>query len=214
MLTLLIETSTEKGCVFIFDEERLVFEEYLPPGLHNSAALMPAVERGLAALQIPLKRIGLIGVGIGPGSYTGLRVGAMAAKTLSFASHIPLVGLCTLECFDSQANVPFAAIIDAKIGGAYLLAANNIPIVCPLEELPLHLKGISQLVTPSSKAFIHKVSLLHPSVNWTWEENVPNPLAMLKVALHKFKQSSYSLDGSVDLLYLRKTQAEIEKEKS
>lgn len=212
MLTLLIETSTEKGAVFLFEKDQLLFEGFLPPGLHNSTDLLPTLDGGLKSLGITTAEIALIGVGIGPGSYTGLRVGAMAAKTISYVHAIPLVGLCTLCCFSSQQKDPFAVIIDAKIGGAYLHVDNKAPLVSSLVDLPIHLGKVRRLITPNKQVLSVKLSQLYPSLQLEWEEARPCPKTMLRATLEKVKQKEYTTDGSVELLYMRKTQAEIERQ--
>lgn len=209
MLTLLIETSTERGVVFIFEDGKLVFEGILPPGLHNSTDLLPAIERGLKHLNIGVKDIGLIGTGVGPGSYTGLRVGAMAAKTLSYANKIPLVGLCSLDCFTSSTEQTFGVIIDAKIGGAYLKVPGKEALVCALDEVSGNLGNIRHLVTPNAKMLSQKLAHIE---GLSWEEVHPNAQTMYDIAVRRHQEGLYSIDGSVDLLYMRKTQAEIERE--
>lgn len=213
MLTLLIETSTERGGVFLFKENELLFENYFPPGLHNSASLMPAIQNGLFRTGVSVADLALIGVGVGPGSYTGLRVGAMAAKMLSYACKIPLVSLCTLDCFASSHAENYAVVIDAKIGGVYLKLAHGTPLVCPLNELLLHLNHVNTLVTPNSKMLsvrLQQVGAGHGHLRW--EECYPNPHVMLQMTLEAYHRKQYTTDGSAQLLYMRKTQAEIERE--
>lgn len=212
MLTLLIDTSTERGVVFIFDEDKLVFNGLLPPGLHNSTDLLPAIADGFKQLGIAAKDLGLIGVGVGPGSYTGLRVAAMAAKALSYAGKIPLVGICTLSVFASCKDEPYAVIIDAKIGGAYLQVPGKEPLVSALADLPAHLEGIATLVSPSCSQLAAKLSQIYPDNQWSWEEVSPNPHVMYRAAMHLHDSGRFTTDGSVELLYMRKTQAEIERD--
>lgn len=212
MLTLLIETSTERGAAFLFTNKELIFESYFPPGLHNSTDLMPAMQACLAKCHYSPADINVIGVGVGPGSYTGLRVGAMAAKMLSYALKIPLVGLCTLDCFASKQHNPYAVIIDAKMGGAYLQVDGGIPLVCQLNELPAHLQKTNVLVTPNGELLKKKLLSIYPDTHWCWENLPPDPYKMLGAAQAKFEAGQFTLDGTVELLYMRKTQAEIEKE--
>ena len=87
---LLIDTATERGIVSIFDQETQLFHADLPYGLNNSKHLLPKIQEGLLSLGLEPKDLHCIACGTGPGSYTGMRVGAMTAKTLSFALEIPL----------------------------------------------------------------------------------------------------------------------------
>jgi tRNA threonylcarbamoyladenosine biosynthesis protein TsaB len=84
--------------------------------------LIPCVADLLASGGIGAREIELIGVGLGPGSYTGLRVGVMAAKTLAYVTGAPLVGLDSLEAV--AWNAPGSArrisvVADAQRGEVY-----------------------------------------------------------------------------------------------
>ena len=88
-MILLIETSTERGLIAIGSKNQILFEKALPFGFNNSTHLIPTIDEALSKLQIKISDLQGIAVGIGPGSYTGIRIGAAAAKTLSFACRLP-----------------------------------------------------------------------------------------------------------------------------
>lgn len=220
MITLLIETSTERGIVALYDNTTPLFHAELPFGYNNSKFLLPTLEKELKEAKISLNQIGLIAVGIGPGSYTGIRIGVMVAKTLAFAEKLPLVGVCTLEGFVPDQDGTFAAVIDAKIGGLYLLKGkkkgNHItytsqPEVCALEKIGERLTDVETLITPCSTRIKPLLEKHYPGSSWKWLEASPNPLHLIKSALDKFKKGEASSDTHLNLLYLRKTQAEVEK---
>lgn len=222
MTTLLIETSTERGLTALHDGSKLLRYTDLPFGYQNSKFLLPTIEEMLASTHSDIHQLTLIACGIGPGSYTGIRAGAIVAKTLSYALQIPLVGICSLEGFVPKNNGKFVAMIDAKIGGAYLIKGQKTdhdvtyisqPIVSPLIEIAEHLIGIETIVTPYCQTLQEKMKDLFPEKNWIWEETAPSANALMKRALQKFALKQVSYDSHLDLLYLRKTQAEIEKEK-
>jgi tRNA threonylcarbamoyladenosine biosynthesis protein TsaB len=221
MLTLLIETSTERGIVAILQGLKVTSRVELPYGLSNSSYLLPAIENQFHAQSLSLKDFNLIVVGVGPGSYTGIRVAATTAKSLAYASRLPLIGMCSLEGFTPENEGPFAALIDAKIGGAYILKGImqngkcsfiSQPTVCSLEKLQTELKDITTIVTPNSKVIKPKLEELFPDSEWEWEERSPNPIQIVSTALHKFETGADSDVNSLELLYLRKTQAELERE--
>ena len=120
MLSLIIDTSTERGCAVFFDGHEILFQGNFPFGLNNSKYLLPEIERGFKILGRSPDDLDCVAVGIGPGSYTGIRVGVMVAKTLVFALNKPLITFCSLEAFLPAQKVPYAVILDAKIGGAYV----------------------------------------------------------------------------------------------
>src|SRR5262245_57677915 len=119
MITLLMETSTEQGVVAIFSGDKPLFCQQLPFGLNQAHALPQLLQQGLEATGLTLQQIELVAAGIGPGSYTGMRIGAVVAKTTAYAAELPLVGVCSLEAFVPNQEGLFASLIDARMGGAY-----------------------------------------------------------------------------------------------
>lgn len=222
MLTLIIETSTERGVVAISDNTTPLFHSELPYGYNNSKFLLPTLEQGLKEAKLNLNQIELIAVGIGPGSYTGIRIGVVVAKTLAFAGKLPLVGVCSLEGFIPNCDGPFAAVIDAKIGGLYVLKGEKSgdrieyrsqPEVCELEKAGELLSEVKTLVTPCSSRIKPLLESRYPKGTWEWQESAPSIIQLSKAALNKFNRGEASYDTHLDILYLRKTQAEIEKRK-
>lgn len=219
MISLVIETSTERGIVALFKENALIYEGKLPFGLQNSKSLFPEIVKAFTALSLNPTDLKWIAVGVGPGSYTGIRVGAMTAKTFSFALNIPLIGICSLcgfvPCFDGS----FASVIDAKIGGVYLqqgIVKQGIvswisePALCSLENAVEILKDVKTLVSPNYSLLKVKFENLTKNSNWTWIESDPSPREMAIIAKNKYEKGEFSSEQQLDLLYLRKTQAEIE----
>ncbi len=207
MISLLIETSTERGIVALFSDEKLLHLVELPVGYQNSAHLLPTIQEAFEKVQVKPTDLKLIAVGIGPGSYTGIRVGAITAKTLAYALQIPVVGICSLDGFIPEMECKFAAVIDAKIGGVYVQLDHSIPAVHPLEQAVDLLKNVDVLVTPYAQHLKQKMS-----GPWRWIERYPDPLHLIRLAYSKYHTGDYSNEGHLDLLYLRKTQAEIEKD--
>lgn len=221
MLILLIDTSTERGLVALLENTSVLQKQDLPFGYNNSKFLMPAVEQLLKESNTSMENINLIAATHGPGSYTGIRVGAITAKSLSFAKKIPLVGVCSLEGFIPTCEGPFLSLIDAKIGGAYILKGNKkrdfieftgAPVACPIDRLEPYLKKVSVIVTPNAEGVRKKVQEAYPHISCRWEECCPNPQQLAKSSLEKFHSGKFSVNGEMELLYLRKTQAEIERE--
>lgn len=203
---LLIETGTERGLVALVEQSRVVEAIALPFGFQNSKTLLPAIAALLKKHSLSPSDLKFIGIGAGPGSYTGLRVGVAAAKGLAFACDLPLIAISTLETFRSGQEV---VLIDAKIGGAYVLLESGLPQVVPLENL--HIEKGTHVATPQANPLRKKWEKLYPEQELVWEEKGPDPQTMARLAWDKWNRKEYSLNGEVEILYLRKTQAEIEK---
>ncbi len=222
MPSLLIESSTERGMVAIYDAMGILYCTHLPFGYENSKHLIPALEKGLQILNFKLEDLQYIAVGIGPGSYTGIRIGVTIAKTLAFAAKKPLVSICSLQTFIPSEDGSFAVLFDAKIAGCYIITGtkegahityDSAPDVCDLQALDQKLKGIKQIVAPNKARLKAKLDSLYPHAQWSWEERNPDPIYMGILAEQKFEEKDFTLDGIIQILYMRKTQAEIEKEK-
>ena len=104
-------------------------------------------------------------------------------------------------------------MIDAKIGGAYVLKSSDpIPKILPLGEIGDYLKGLSVLVTPNQSSRKQKLDQLYPDNTWVWEEKDPNIIRLFEISKKRYLEGIYTDGRHVELMYLRKTQAEIEKE--
>lgn len=214
MLSLLMDTSTERGCLAFFEREEMIFQGQLPYGLNNSKYLLPEIERGFKTLGKTPQDLNYVSLGIGPGSYTGIRVAAMVAKTLVFALKKPLITFCSMESFLPSKEGSFAVILDAKIGGAYVMKGQPPanPEIMALNELGDYLKDVHILVSPNISRIRPKLEEFYPLHSWIWEETEVNLAHLGSLTYTKFKKGDYSDGRELKLLYLRKTQAEMEKE--
>lgn len=117
---LLIETSGEDSFVALFLENG-TYEASFLPSPHQSNTLLPAISSLLKNYQINFDFLTFIAVGIGPGLFTGTRIGVMTAKTLNFAKKIPLIPFCSLTRFLPDKEGPFLTLLDGKSEGFILV---------------------------------------------------------------------------------------------
>jgi tRNA threonylcarbamoyladenosine biosynthesis protein TsaB len=116
---LAIECSGDVGTVALDDQDppRVVrFTE----GLAHGKLLLPSVESLLKSAG--LRRPDYVAVGIGPGSYTGLRIGVTVARTLAWTWELPLLGIHSLTALALNAGWqarPVVTLVDAKQGEVY-----------------------------------------------------------------------------------------------
>lgn len=93
---LAIESSASIGGAALFGNHTLLHEEIAPEGLRHGTALFPAIERCLQSAGITPQDLSAIAVSVGPGSYTGIRIGVMAAKAMAYAIGCPLYPVSSL----------------------------------------------------------------------------------------------------------------------
>ena len=96
MILLALDTATPVTTVALLEDDKVLGREYQPAKNH-SVTLLPAIDRLLADNSVSRDSLGAVAAGVGPGSFTGVRVGLTLAKTLAFALKIELVGVSTLE---------------------------------------------------------------------------------------------------------------------
>ncbi len=212
MLVLVIDVCSDRGVAAFIQDGQVAYFAGLPFGLHNSKFLVPKIDEGLKAIDRRPDQIDLIAVGIGPGSYTGMRVGSMAAKSLSFAHKIPLVGVCSLEGYTPDHQGAFAAIIDAKMAGCYLLTGEregevisytSSPEVCAMNHVGERLEGVEVIVSPNGQLLKEKIYEFSPDLQCKWQETAINVEHFASRAVQKFHEGKFSTDGSLELLYMR-----------
>jgi tRNA threonylcarbamoyladenosine biosynthesis protein TsaB len=108
--------------VALLDGDRLVAEITSEDGRLHSERLLPAIDRLLALADTPLDAVGAFAVSIGPGSFTGLRIGLATVKAFAFDERRPVAGVPTLAALCAAAAGapgPVAALLDAKRGELY-----------------------------------------------------------------------------------------------
>lgn len=116
MLLLALDTATPAVTVALHDGTDVVAASSQVDARRHGELLLPTVDRVLAEAGIRLDAVTGIVVGIGPGPYTGLRVGLMTADTFGLALGVPVHGLCTLDGLAYAADVegPFVVATDAR----------------------------------------------------------------------------------------------------
>ena len=122
MLVMGIDTSTTQGGVALLSGQGVVCEYTLNIKATYSERLLPLIDRALRDAGITLGQVEGFAVAVGPGSFTGLRIGLSTAKGLAVVGGQPLVGVSTLEAM--AWTLPFCAhpvcpILDARKGEIY-----------------------------------------------------------------------------------------------
>ncbi len=120
MLVLGIETSGLAGSLALVRDQQLLVERPLAvTGRRHARMLVAELQQMMVAAQLNFSDLDCLAVSIGPGSFTGLRVGVVCAKTLAYAIQRPLVAIDTFRAIASglPATVERVAILDDALRG-------------------------------------------------------------------------------------------------
>lgn len=123
MLTLAIETSTTAGSVALLDDEICLVERILELGQAHGQSLIPGIHQILEERNLSARDCQLVAVSVGPGSFTGLRVGIVCAKTWAYATKTRIVGVSTFAAIaeNSPGDVLTLQVIsDAQRGDLFV----------------------------------------------------------------------------------------------
>ena len=121
-VVLAIDTATQVSSVAVASETRLFAELTMQARLTHSETLLPHIEQVLKMANVKKEDLDGLAVSLGPGSFTGLRIGLAAAKAICYALKLPLIGVPTLEALAWHYPVPgvrVMTLLDAQKGNAY-----------------------------------------------------------------------------------------------
>jgi tRNA threonylcarbamoyladenosine biosynthesis protein TsaB len=119
-LLLVIDTATREGVVGLADRDgKLLASESWTTGHRHGEELLSRLDNALLRLDASAQAIHWIAVGIGPGSFTGLRIGLATAKTLAYGLGLPLIGVSTTRALALAAGVPNREVVVALPAGAH-----------------------------------------------------------------------------------------------
>ena len=122
MLVLGVETSTRHGSVALVDSGEVLVEHSLPDeGRRHAQTIVSEIDRILADCGQRKEDVERVGVSLGPGSFTGLRVGVVFAKTFAWLTGCELRGIRTSDVIaaNSVESSPLWTLIDAQRGDVY-----------------------------------------------------------------------------------------------
>ncbi|MEU6112073.1 tRNA (adenosine(37)-N6)-threonylcarbamoyltransferase complex dimerization subunit type 1 TsaB [Streptomyces albidoflavus] len=163
MLLLALDTATPAVTVALHDGERVLASDTQVDARRHGELLLPAVDKLLTGAGLALADVTGVVVGVGPGPYTGLRVGLMTADTFGFALGVPVHGVCTLDGLAYASDLgpdagPFVVATDARRKEVYwgLYADSRTPLSGPAVDRPADLADrVAGLPAVGAGALLH-----------------------------------------------------------
>lgn len=226
MNILAVDTSAVTATVAIIKDDVLVYENNITNALTHSETLMPMIDTALKSVKLVPSDIDLLAVSNGPGSFTGIRIGVAAVKALAYALDKPVFGINTLLALAYNLsvleNVPISPIMDARRGQVYnavykFSSYKAEEVVAPralsIEELCADITEKTYFVGDGVRVYGAKIKEL------LGDKAVlaPTHLTLQKASSIAFAASEANSDvylspEALEVVYLRKSQAERERE--
>jgi tRNA threonylcarbamoyladenosine biosynthesis protein TsaB len=125
MIVLGLDTSDYANAVGLVDGERVLADSHYEAKTDSLEQIVDNIDSVLKSAGLPLDKVQGIGVGLGPGSWTGIRVGVTVGKMLSFSTSKPVCGVPTLEALAysvSNKSHPVCAVVSVGAGDAVYAA--------------------------------------------------------------------------------------------
>ena len=216
MKNLAIDTSSEICGVCILEDDKLIDDNSLNNGMTHSENLMPLISEILERNNIKLKDINLISCVVGPGSFTGIRIGVASIKALAEINNIPIAEITSLEVLaenveedgmkvsiiDARNNQVYAGVFDEKNNLKEELIADSI------ENTIEKLKKYSELTAVGNGALKHRSLLENKLKIKICEDSVQKAECAGKIVYRKYLNRNLKSADELMPIYLRKSQAE------
>jgi len=224
MIVLGIDTSGYINAVGISDGVNVLADASFPARTDSLEQIVDNIDSVLKKANLALKDVAGIGVGLGPGSWTGIKVGVTVGKMLAFSANKPVAGIPTLDAlaYGVRDKSPLVcAVIGAGIRdtiyAAFYRFANDLPVkegdyftgdakdIAPLVKEPVTLVGSDanhyyELLTNEDKSLNTKIKAL---------EATPSGAAVACLAAMRLKQGKADDTLSLMPLYLKESTAKV-----
>jgi tRNA threonylcarbamoyladenosine biosynthesis protein TsaB len=225
LIVLAIETSTPQTTVALGSETGTLASTLVSTGRSRHELVVPAVRHVLEWSETGIDQVGGIAVGIGPGLFTGLRVGVQAAKSLAQVLRVPIVGLPSLDLLASavrHTNRTIHAVIDARRGEVFtcryravhggVTRASGFRVVPP-DHLAAELQEAREevlLVGDGAIRYRRELEDAGPRVEFASPSlGYPHADELVELSIPRFVREEFDRVADVVPLYLRKSDAEI-----
>jgi tRNA threonylcarbamoyladenosine biosynthesis protein TsaB len=224
MIVLGIDTSGYVNAVGICDGDRVLADVSFSARTDSLEQIIDNIDATLKKAGLNLKDVDGLGVGLGPGSWTGIKVGVTVGKMFSFSMSRPVAGIPTLDALAYAARkestlvctVISAGIEDTVYAARYRVSANTIVIegdyfTGDIKDLALLIKEPVTLVGKDIESYREKIINEKASLKNEVKtlEALPSGAAIAYLAFNRLKQGSSDNPLSLTPLYLKESTAKV-----
>lgn len=237
MKILAIDTSSKICSVTILENEKILMNLSNDDEKTHSVKLMPMVDKAFSDTKLSLDDIELLACCIGPGSFTGVRIGIATIKAFADVKNIPVIGITSLESLAynvrdiAKESSLVCSLIDAKNNNVYcglyqftkkhsdsnsdckLISILAEDIDTTIEKLneTIASNNFNQIIFVGDGSIIYKEKLFSIFKNALFasdDKNLQNGISIGLAGLDKYLLDEYGNSSSISPIYLRKSQAE------
>ena len=227
MKILAVDTSSKICAVAILEDNKVIDEIKLDNGKTHSENLMPIIKEILDKNDLTLKDMNLIAVSVGPGSFTGIRIGIATIKPMAEVYNLPVASVTSLETLarnieNKEKDFTIISLIDARNNQVYAgffdteYNLKEDEIAEDIDEVLKKAGKYSKIIFVGDGAIIHKEkieeNLKDRNIIFT-KENNQSAINTGKIGYKKFLEKNLKNADIILPIYLRKSQAERLKNK-
>lgn len=217
MKILAVDTSSAICSVAILEDDKLIDKNELDDGKTHSENLMPLLDELLKRNSIDVKEIEMIACTVGPGSFTGIRIGVATIKPIAEVLNIKVASVMSLEALarNVEGKDTIASLIDARNNQVYAgIFDKNYNkkeeyIADDINEVIKVLEKYENITFVGNGAILHKELLTNSLKNVEFVENNKQTAENVgKIGYKKYLENDLCTADTIMPVYLRKSQAE------
>jgi tRNA threonylcarbamoyladenosine biosynthesis protein TsaB len=214
-MLLAVDTSTAQVGLALYDGAQVNAEYAWRSSQRHTVELAPAIAELLTRGGFSMEDVRALGVALGPGSFTSLRVGLALVKGLALARHLPIIGIPTLDILASaqpSSKLPLAAVIQAgrgrlavgwykssKIGWQAKGAARVVTLEALIDEIESPSIVCGELTSGDLQGFESKIANMHLA---SPAQSVRRPAVLAELAWKRWQQGKVDDEASLAPIYL------------
>lgn len=200
--SLLLDTSSERAILTLNKNEQPIIAMQLTLKDDFSSLLYASIKKIFEDMNLSLQSLSFISIGVGPGTFTGTRIGVAIAKSLSYALKIPLVSFCSLKCFVPPIFGKFLSITDAKSSNLYVLEGEKFKKTVIYRSSAHLIPKNSDLLSQNILVSPHFELLKDLSKNSKIFDAYPDANHLASLTFYKYTNKNFNLSEHLQILYL------------
>ncbi|MCX5688141.1 MAG: tRNA (adenosine(37)-N6)-threonylcarbamoyltransferase complex dimerization subunit type 1 TsaB [Candidatus Omnitrophica bacterium] len=219
-----IDTSSKFLNIALSEDERIIKEEFHLLDRRHAIELVPKVKELLKTSRVSINKIDAFIIGVGPGSFTGLRIGVSAVKGFGIASGKPCMGVASIDsiaCNAINCGINIVPVIDAKRGQVYSsiyrrngknIVRKSDYILQPVEKLMKNIKEEALFLGDGLILYKDKIKSLNKKAIFLEEEYwYPGAGNLIKLGFSKLKKVKKTNLDKLTPLYLYPEDCQVRK---